>query len=73
MHNLQKPIVGTLVQRYTKNPCLAAGILRNFDNSVYPTLPVSFGGDTICMQSSSALLSGAYARDRGFAIQGVNV
>ena len=25
MHNLQKPIVGTLVQGWTQNPCLAAG------------------------------------------------
>ena len=27
MHNLQKPIVGTLVQGWTQNPCLAAGLL----------------------------------------------
>ena len=31
--------------------------LRNFDNSVYSTLPVSFGGDT---ESCRPLLSGAY-------------
>ena len=33
--------------------------LRNFGNSVYPTLPVSFGGDT---KSHRSLLSGVYAR-----------
>ena len=33
--------------------------LRNFGNSVYPTLPVSFGGDT---KSRRSLLSGVYAR-----------
>ena len=27
MHNLQKPIVGTLVQGWTNNPCLAARLL----------------------------------------------
>ena len=35
MHNLQKPIVGTLVQGWTKNPCLAAGLIDmkfNFKN-----------------------------------------
>ena len=26
MHNLQKPIVGTLVQGWTNNPCLTAGL-----------------------------------------------
>ena len=26
MHNLQKPIVGTLVQGWTQNLCLAAGL-----------------------------------------------
>ena len=33
--------------------------LRNFGNSVYPSLPVSFGGDT---KSRRSLLSGVYAR-----------
>ena len=33
--------------------------LRNFGNSVYPALPVSFGGDT---KSRRSLLSGFYAR-----------
>ena len=33
--------------------------LRNFGNSVYPALPVSFGGDS---QSCRSLLSGGYAR-----------
>ena len=33
--------------------------LRNFGNSVYPTFPVSFGGDT---KSRRSLLSGVYAR-----------
>ena len=33
--------------------------LRNFGNSIYPALPVSFGGDT---QSRGSLLSGVYAR-----------
>ena len=40
------------------NPA-AATSLRNFDNSVYPALPVSFGGDT---KSRRSLLSGVYAR-----------
>ena len=34
--------------------------LRNFGNSVYPALPVSFGGDT---KSRRSLLSGVYARE----------
>ena len=34
-------------------------LLRNFGNSVYPALPVSFGGDT---KSRRSLLSGVYAR-----------
>ena len=34
--------------------------LRNFGNSVYPALPVSFGGDTNLSRRS--LLSGVYAR-----------
>ena len=33
MHNLQKPIVGTLVQGWTQNPCLAAGLYRLNTNS----------------------------------------
>ena len=37
----------------------AATSLRNFANSVYPALPVSFGGDT---KSPRSLLSGGYAR-----------
>ena len=37
----------------------AATSLRNFGNSVYPALPVSFGGDT---KSRRSLLSGVYAR-----------
>ena len=38
---------------------LVALPLRNVANSVYPTLPVSFGGDT---KSRRYLLSGVYAR-----------
>ncbi len=41
------------------NPAAATYSLRNFGNSVYPALPVSFGGDTKCRRS---LLSGVYAR-----------
>ena len=40
------------------NPA-AATWLRNFGNSVYPALPVSFGADT---KSRRSLLSGVYAR-----------
>ena len=40
------------------NPA-AATSLRNFGNSIYPALPVSFGGDT---ESCWSLLSGVYAR-----------
>ena len=40
------------------NPA-AATSLRNFGNSVYPALPVSFGGDP---KSRRSLLSGVYAR-----------
>ena len=40
------------------NPA-AATSLRNFGNSVYPALPVSFGGD---IESRRFLLSGVYAR-----------
>ena len=40
------------------NPA-AATSLRNFSNSVYPALPVSFGGDA---KSCWSLLSGGYAR-----------
>ena len=32
MHNLQKPIVGTLVQGWTQNPCLAAGLRGMYFN-----------------------------------------
>ena len=39
----------------------AATSLRNFGNSVYPTLPVSFGGDT---KSRWSLLSGVCARGK---------
>ena len=40
------------------NPA-AVTSLRNFDNSVYPSMPVSFGGNT---KSRPSLLSGVYAR-----------
>ena len=40
------------------NPA-AANSIRNFGNSVYPALPVSFGGDT--KSRWSLLLSGVYA------------
>ena len=40
------------------NPAVAT-LLRNFGNSVYPALPVSFGRDT---ESCQSLLSGVYAR-----------
>ena len=33
MHNLQKPIVGTLVQGWTQNPCLAAGLAPSTSRS----------------------------------------
>ena len=38
MHNLQKPIVGTLVQGWTQNPCLAAGLKRDPVRSIWKTL-----------------------------------
>ena len=41
------------------NPTAENFLLRNFGNSVYPALPVSFGGDT---KSRRSLLSGVYAR-----------
>ena len=41
------------------NPAAENFSLRNFGNSVYPALPVSFGGDT---KSRRSLLSGVYAR-----------
>ena len=41
------------------NPTVENFSLRNFANSVYPALPVSFGGDT---KSRRSLLSGVYAR-----------
>ena len=47
-----------MVSRPGSNPA-AATSLRNFGNSVYPALPVSFGGDT---KSRQSLLSGLYAR-----------
>ena len=43
------------------NPAVATS-LRNFGNSVYPALPVSFEGDT---KSRRSLLPGVYARPRG--------
>ena len=51
------------------NPA-AATSLRNFGNSVYLALPVSFGGDT---KSRRSLLSGVYARVVKHPTQGVNV
>ena len=44
--------------RSGSNPA-AITSLRNFGNSVYPALPVSFGGDN---KSRRSLLSGVYAR-----------
>ena len=41
------------------NPTAGKTLLRKFGNSVYPVLPVSFGGDTKIRRS---LLSGVYAR-----------
>ena len=41
------------------NPTAATYSLRNFGNSVFPALPVSFGGDT---KGRRSLLSGVYAR-----------
>ena len=41
------------------NPTAENFSLRNFGNSVYPALPLSFGGDT---KSRRSLLSGVYAR-----------
>ena len=41
------------------NPTAENVSLRNLGNSVYPALPVSFGGDT---KSCRSLLSGVYAR-----------
>ena len=41
------------------NPTAENFSLRNFGNSVYPALPVSFGGDT---KNRRSLLSGVYAR-----------
>ena len=46
------------VSRPGSNPATVTS-LRNFGNSVYPALPVSFGGDT---KSRRSLLSGVYAR-----------
>ena len=50
------------LERWTvrgSNPTAENFSLRNFGNSVYPALPVSFGGDT---KSCRSLLSGVYAR-----------
>ena len=47
------------------NPA-AATSLRNFGNSVYPALPVSFGGDT---KSRRSLLSGVYAKGSNISHQ----
>ena len=41
------------------NPTAENFSLRNFGNSVYPALPVSFGGD---IKSRRSLLFGVYAR-----------
>ena len=41
------------------NPTAENFSLQNFGNSVYPALPVSFGGDT---KSRLSLQSGVYAR-----------
>ena len=46
------------VSRPGSNPATVTS-LRNFGNSVYRALPVSFGGDT---KSRRSLLSGVYAR-----------
>ena len=46
------------VSRPGSNPATVTS-LQNFGNSVYPALPVSFGGDT---KSRRSLLSGVYAR-----------
>ena len=54
-----------LVERWTGDRVVlglnlaAATSLRNFSNSVYPTLAVTFGGDA---KSRRSLLSGVYAR-----------
>ena len=45
--------------RPDSNPTSQNFSLRNFGNSVYPALPVSFGGNTTNRRS---LLSGGYAR-----------
>ena len=37
--------------------------LRNFGNSVYQTLPVSFGGETKTSKSRQFLLFGVYAKE----------
>ena len=50
----------------------SAASLRKFGNSVYPALPVYFGGDT---KSGRSLLSGDYARGSKISHtgEGVNV
>ena len=45
-------------------------MLRNFDNSVYSTLPGSFGGGT---KSRWSLLSGVMPGEVKYPTQGVNV
>ena len=44
----------------------AATSLRNFGNSVYPSLPVSFRGD---IKSRRSFLSGVYARESKRSLQ----
>ena len=44
--------------------------LRDFGNSIYPALPVFFGGDT---KSRRSLLSGVYARGSKIFHAGGNV
>ena len=47
---------GDRTVRPSSNPTAENFSLRNFGNSVYPALPVSFGGDT---KNRRSLLSGA--------------
>ena len=47
MHNLQKPIVGTLVQGLTQNPCLAAGLIRSPKH--HTVTPVVYAGSKLCL------------------------
>ena len=55
--------------RLGSNPA-ATTSLRNFGNSVYPTSPVSFGGDTKICRS---LLSGVYCQGSKITHQYVNI